>query len=50
MASSTRTNPDLIIFLNLRQGRAFPALDTAAQFPIQQLWLAPQGLRHAESH
>lgn len=26
------------------------APDTAAQFSSQQLWLAPQGPRHAESH
>lgn len=49
-ASSTRTNPDPIMFLTLKQGKALPALDTAAQFSSQQLWLTPQGPRDAESH
>lgn len=49
-ASSTRTNLDPIMFLTLKQGKALPALDTAAQFSSQQLWLTPQGPRDAESH
>lgn len=37
MASFTRTNPKLIMFLTLRQGKALPALDIAVQFSSQQL-------------